>query len=78
MFDESKNHQPPSNQCMYVLLYHNDIKGNYANTSIFIKTCLVTRRRRKKTISPFLSFRLSSFPHKAIQKIELSFYIEVI
>jgi hypothetical protein len=36
------------------------------------------KKKKKKTISPFLSFRLSSFPHKAIQKIELSFYIEVI
>jgi hypothetical protein len=38
---------------------------------------LVTRRRRRKK-QYHLSFRLSSFPHKAIQKIELSFYIEVI
>ena len=31
-----------------------------------------------KTESSFLSFRLSSFPHQAIQKIRLSFHIEVI
>jgi hypothetical protein len=48
------------------MLYHNDIKVNYANrnyTSIFVKTCLVTR----EILSPSFSLRLWSFICKAIQ-----------